>query len=143
MYRGPLPEGVHPYRGVPGKAQAFITIILEGSPSPTRILADGTVLPVYVEPLAALISALGGYSGYLTDPLAGQKLPVDITRWKDADPEKTGVVIGYSFAPQHPVLPEHRALFDQWTLTHDTYSSITERVKIQEFDGSQRFKSSW
>ena len=139
MVQTRLPEGTYPYRTVPGKARAFITIIPASAPPPTRTLADGTVHPVYVQPLAVLVAALGGSIGDLIEPLAAHKLHVDLTQWQDVAAEKTGIVIGYSFSPQHPVAPEHRHLFDAWTLTHDTCATITEGVTVREFDGSEPF----
>lgn len=133
-------RSMYRYAGVPGKSRVLVTIITESAPDPTITGADGIVRPVYAQPLAQVVQVLGGYEGYLRDPLAGQMLHLDLTRWANADPDKTRVVLGWQFSPKHPVAAKHRPLFDQWALTHDRYPTITEDAPVKVFDGTTPFR---
>lgn len=127
------------YAGVPGKARLTIVVIPEGAPDPYLTLHDGTIAPLHPYTLGTVLDSLGGPEGYLTDPLAGQKLFVSLKAWERSDPHATRVVLGWQFNPKLPVSATHRHLFDEWSLHNDRYSILAEDVVIRTWDSTEAF----
>ena len=130
---------IHPYAGVPGRARVIVTVVPADAPDPVIILHDGAVRPLHPVPLADVVKVLGGFEGEITDPFAGQPLHVSLQQWSGADLQKTRVVLMWGFHPKHPIDPKHRHLFDDFTLTHDTFSTITDDALVKVFDGTAPF----
>lgn len=94
---------------VPGKATVQFEVVTEGQ-RPAFKDQNGRTLYGGIL-LSDLRRQIGGDRGEVVDPQAGQKLPIDLTAWADADPDKTYVVLYFEFHPDLPIAPEHKHYF--------------------------------
>jgi hypothetical protein len=69
---------------------------------PTLVVPESLVVIVEEHPegspLSSLIKRFGGYEGRVTD-LFGQERTVSLEPWRNADPEKTRLQIGFRYQP--------------------------------------------
>ncbi|MDB5057108.1 MAG: hypothetical protein JWO59_580 [Chloroflexi bacterium] len=128
------------YAGVPGKPYVMVTIVPDGAPDPFVTLGDGSTNALHPIPLAKIVETLGGPKGKIIDPLSGQELFMDLSQWTVSDKGNTRVVMMWGFAPMHPIAASDRHLFDEWSLTHDQYSTMTDPVTVKIWDGSRPFE---